>query len=810
MNGFDFDCYNYTDSFPGLFYSIDPETGKYCDANELSAKYLGFSSKDDVIGKSNYDLFPKDVADKFSEYNMRLYNEIARVDYVQEVKDYRGDIRYLKIHGEKVSDKTGKALLVFFADDITEETKRVVEMQNELVRERTNSAIAELVEDYDIIDYADARDKENIIITNYRASTTFDELIPGWAQGTNGKPRIKEFIQKVVYEPDKYRVSVETSLERILAALENQTAYYVNFRVLINGEISYYQIKYTRNLDERGEIAGFICGIHNIDEIIRQESDNDKQISVIASMSDDFEFLGAIDTITDEMTVYRASEHMKKAVADLKDAGEMKRYVTYIKRSLPPDEEEMYSLMANKATVTDKLRYSSTYKFDTRFIVDGEPLYYRIKYTRNSKNPNLVVVGHLNIDEQVKRDKNYVKMEKELEYKEEIEKARDIAEAANKAKSKFLFNMSHDIRTPMNAITGFTSIAQKHIDDKNRVEDCLKKIEYSSEHLLKLINEILDMSRIESGNIIIDEQPVSAHSLLDITYSMCNEIAEKKEIKLTLAKRDIVNDKIYADELHVNQILMNVLSNAIKYTPNGGVVRCTLRQLPDSSEGYAKYQIVVDDTGIGMSEEFLKTIFDAFSRERNSTISGIEGTGLGMSIVKRLVDLLDGSIKISSKVGVGTRVEITLPFRIVENDKYMEKESQFFFRRSLKGKRVLLVEDNDLNREIAKDILSEEGMIVEEACDGNDAVTMMKEKMMENPFYYDFVLMDIQMPNMDGYEASKAIRKLPMSRYVHVPIIAMTANAFEEDKKKAVSAGMDAHLAKPVNIEVLLDTLSRF
>ncbi len=802
---------NFINYFPGMVVVKEADTGRFIDFNNRFLEHFGFTDRQQCYGKTNEELFDLHLAKKLNDLDKKIINRESEGRYVHESTMPGGEHLVFGITGNKFKDENNKDLLVIFVYDITKEMTKVSKMEGELENAKYYTAIAELTEDYDSIDYVDLYSPKDDNVIVYRTESAFSEVLPEWQKEKSGERRMAIMIENIVYEPDKYRVYKETAMEHVLQVLSDQTAYYVNFRVILNGEISYYQIKYTRNLDDRGNIVGFICGIHNISEWVRQESEKEEQLSIIASMSDDFEFLGIINSETDEMTVYRASQRIKNVISDLdSETSEMGKYVTYIKRSILPEEEEYYSIKADKATVMEKLKYASSYKFDTRFVVEGETVHYRIKYTRGLKNPNMVVVGHLNINNQIQKENAMLRMERELEYKKEIEKARDTAEAANKAKSEFLFNMSHDIRTPMNAITGFTSIAKKHIDNKDRVEDCLNKIDSSSEHLLRLINEILDMSRIESGNIVIEEKAVSIHELFDISYSMCNEIALAKDIKLTLEKREIYDDKVYADELHVNQIVMNVLSNAIKYTDRGGVVRCTVRQEARLNNEFAQYKIVVDDTGIGMSPEFLKTIYDAFSRERNSTISGIEGTGLGMAIVKKLVDLLDGSINIKSKVGVGTRVEITLPFRIVSDDIDKKERLESFKRKSLRGKRVLLVEDNELNREIAKDVLEEEGMIVEEANDGDEAVSHIKDKMLENPFYFDFVLMDIQMPKMDGYEAAKQIRRLPMSRYVHVPIIAMTANAFEEDRKRAMAAGMDAHLAKPVDIEVLLDTLSRF
>ncbi|MBR5337815.1 MAG: response regulator [Lachnospiraceae bacterium] len=379
------------------------------------------------------------------------------------------------------------------------------------------------------------------------------------------------------------------------------------------------------------------------------------------------------------------------------------------------------------------------------------------------------------------------------------------AENAERAKTTFLFNMSHDIRTPMNAIMGYTGIAKTHIDDRERVEDCLNKIDISGMHLLELINDVLDMARIESGNVIVEEKPLDIKECVEGIIIMCKAMANTRHVSLGLHAEDIHDTKVYGDEVHLNEVLMNVASNAIKYTESGGSVMMTVRQTEPFLEDMGKYEFIVEDDGIGMSEEFLSKIFDTFARERNSTVSGIEGTGLGMSIVKRLVELMGGTIGIESEKGKGTKVTICFTMRLcsekVENDQGSAKGLD------MSGMRVLLAEDNEMNREIARIILEEAGLTVEEAVDGFYAV---EKVACSQPGYYDFILMDVQMPRINGYEATRQIRQLPDPKLANIPIIAMTANAFGEDKDKALDAGMNAHIPKPIDFRKLFETLQSF
>ena len=381
---------------------------------------------------------------------------------------------------------------------------------------------------------------------------------------------------------------------------------------------------------------------------------------------------------------------------------------------------------------------------------------------------------------------------------------------ANKAKSTFLFNMSHDIRTPMNAIIGFTDLSIKHINDPARAHDYLSKIKTSGQHLLELIDEVLDMARIESGKIKSSARDIDIVEAAEAIVEICRNNAAAKGLEVLFDGSDIRHRKVYADVLHVNQIILNILGNAIKYTPESGTVSYTISEAESSVPGYGKYMMEIADTGIGMSEEFLAHIFDAFTRENTTTVSGIEGTGLGMAIVKKLVDFLDGAIDIDSQPGRGTRVKVTMQFKFSE-DKTKPREKAQDSLGDLAGRKVLLVEDNEINREIACEILSDAGLKVDTAENGKVAVEIFNANADKKNFTaYDFVLMDIQMPLMDGYEATKAIRAIPTPAGIHTPIIALSANAFEEDKTKALDSGMDAHIAKPINVEELLSTLAKF
>ena len=385
-------------------------------------------------------------------------------------------------------------------------------------------------------------------------------------------------------------------------------------------------------------------------------------------------------------------------------------------------------------------------------------------------------------------------------------KAQIQAEQANAAKSNFLFSMSHDIRTPMNAMLGYSELMKKELTDPKLI-DYQEKIEQSGNLLLSIINNVLDMARIESGKVELDENYVKISDLYQDVYEVFRGEADKKGIQLAM-EYNVEHEHVICDETKNKEIFLNLLSNAIKYTPSGGKVTIRTKELPCAREGYMRVQNEVIDTGIGMSKEFLPSLFSAFARERNTTVGKVAGTGLGMPIIKKYIDMMGGTIEAESALGKGTRFTVVLEHRIADKVYYeqnAEKSSDNNEKRDvLQGKHVLLAEDNDLNAEIAEFILEDMGLVVDRVEDGIRCVARMEK---EPAGTYDLILMDIQMPHMDGYKATQAIRRLADQKKAGIPIIAMTANAFEEDRKKALEKGMNGHIAKPVDAEKVKKTI---
>ena len=394
----------------------------------------------------------------------------------------------------------------------------------------------------------------------------------------------------------------------------------------------------------------------------------------------------------------------------------------------------------------------------------------------------------------------------ERERTKKMQELAEKAQEANKSKTAFLFNMSHDIRTPMNAIIGFTRLAQNVTENAALVKDYLGKINISSKHLLALINEVLEMSRIESGKTVLRPELCSLRSITEELSTMMQGQAKKQELSFVVVLDELVNDNVYADKVRLEQIFVNVVSNAVKYTPAGGRVVVHLQQRPSERAGYGCYALSVKDNGIGMSEEFQKKLFTPFERENNSTVSGIQGTGLGLSITKKFVEMMDGTIEVHSVKDEGSEFIITVYLEIAQEQYQKEQKEQTEpAQADFSGKRLLLVEDNLLNREIAKTILQAAGFTIDEAENGAVA---LKKVQTSTPGYYAAVLMDIQMPVMNGYEATRAIRALANEGLASLPIIAVSANAFEEDKKASMEAGMNAHVGKPICVSELLKVLN--
>ena len=393
------------------------------------------------------------------------------------------------------------------------------------------------------------------------------------------------------------------------------------------------------------------------------------------------------------------------------------------------------------------------------------------------------------------------------ELNEKLQIAAEKAESANRAKSTFLFNMSHDIRTPMNAIIGYADLAARHSDEPAKLEKYMENIQVCGQNLLMLLNNVLDLARIENDKTEMEYSVSDVEKDFRNCIAMFQNQADSKGQTLTVTTH-LLHPYIYADVPHLTEVCTNLVSNAVKYTGNGGTIRCDAAQKPGEKEGWCDMVVTVADNGIGMSQEFQERIFEPFERERTSTVSKVEGSGIGMGIVKKLVGLMGGTVEVESKIGVGSTFTVTIPSRIAsEEEAQAKREINPSDKKCLCGTRILLTEDNDLNAEIAAELLQEEGCTVDRAKDGVECVDML-EKAANGT--YQIILMDVQMPVMNGYDAARVIRRMGDPQKANIPIVAMTANAFSEDRQAALDAGMNDHIAKPIDMNILVSTLRKY
>ena len=543
------------------------------------------------------------------------------------------------------------------------------------------------------------------------------------------------------------------------------------------------------------------CIIYGIDisEEVRErqeyQRDMQQQLAIFHAFSKDYLNIFLVDARHDKAKILKLDGYVTSGLDKNQDI-EYPYYAIcqkYIKERVHPDDQEIMREAMRPERVREELKNNEEYVGSYKILVDGEKHYFQYKYMRLGETGQ-IMAGFQNIDAIIM---------KEREQQEVLAKALEAAEDSNRAKTTFLNSMSHDIRTPLNAIIGFTTLAESQADNPEMVKTYLSKIKMAGNHLLSLVNDVLDMSHIESGMVELEAVPLNLTELVNDLCTIVQTSIAAKQIELQTHINHIVHENVEADKLRLNQVLLNILGNAIKFTEAGGSISFDVTELPGKRAGYAQYEFRITDTGIGMSEEFKTHIFEAFSREQTSTISGIQGTGLGMSIAKNLIELMGGNIQVKSELGKGTEFTVSVELRYC--DQIKEKTEKITDKQQFKGKKILLVEDNELNREIAVELLTQEGFIMDTAVDGLEAVEQLRNAV---PGQYDLVLMDIQMPVMDGYEAARQIRQLDNLWAANLPIVAMTANAFEEDRKKALEAGMNEHVAKPVDVEKLLEILA--
>ena len=541
------------------------------------------------------------------------------------------------------------------------------------------------------------------------------------------------------------------------------------------------------------ELEGHKATIVTLNETIgRMDADHLTFSSVAQALAGDYFSIYVVDPDTEAFVEYSSSEEYKNLGIETQGANFFELSRRNIEALIYPEDRDRFMAVFSRERVLKIIERDGHFTTKYRLMLNGIPTYVSMKATLlENRNERRLIIGLTNIDAQMKREEEFRK---------------HMADARTRVKNDFLANMSHDIRTPMNAIVGYTNIAKSHWDEPEVVADALDKIGSSSHFLLSLINDILDISKIESGKMQLS---LAACDLRDI-FRRIEDItalqAKNKSITITYSHDTVHHYKVMADDLRIEQVLINITGNAIKYTPEGKSVELIAEELGATEDKKIKYRFIVRDTGIGISKEYLPHIFESFTREEKTTVNRVQGTGLGLAITARVVEMMGGVISVKSRPGEGSEFTVELALEPSEPDDDTAEPDEML-QSVLNGKRVLLVEDNAINAEIATIILEQYGIVVDHAENGRIGAD---KAMTAEAGYYSAVLMDIQMPVMNGYEATRAIRSLPGEYYRTLPIIAMSANAYDEDIRASLDSGMNAHIAKPFQPDDLIKTLCRY
>ncbi len=522
-----------------------------------------------------------------------------------------------------------------------------------------------------------------------------------------------------------------------------------------------------------------------------------RRLEVIEGLSVNYDSILYADLDEDTVMPYRLSGRTQKQFDGKFRQRGFSWYVSdYIEAWVHPEDKSMMSKVTSPSYIREKLSACKTYYVNYRCVKNGEIQYLQLRIVNVGDDERIsqVVFGYRNVDEEIQR---------EMHQKQVLEDALKNAKLSYIAKNTFLSNMSHDMRTPLNAIFGFAELAKNNIKDSASVKDYLEKIEISAKQILELIDKVLEISYIESRDVCINESETNLTEIVRDVYNSFTATANQKDLEFTLNIDSVKNDTVIVDGDKLKQVLTHLIGNAVRYTEKGSV-EVTVSEKEKLPNDYVIYEFSVKDTGKGISKEFLERLFEPFERERNTTASGVYGMGLGLTIAKSIVDLMGGSITVDSKVNKGSVFTVTLGLRLVDVCVKSNRDVRSAISELIRGK-ILIVEDNEINLEIETEILQHLDFVVDSAENGKIAVDKLSAA---DDGEYSVVLMDIQMPVMDGREATEAIRKFKNKSIAEIPIIALSANAFESDKKLSIEAGMDAHLTKPIDVPLLMETMA--
>ena len=725
-----------------------------------------------------------------------------QMDYAEyRITRRDGRVRWVDDYGHYCRTKSYGGIYVVFISDITEKRE-----QRETDRATRDAVISALTNAYNTVWLISDVETEKSTLYHSDMDAAHAEAIRnalGHARYTDTKT---EYVATMVAEEDQKRMQEEIGLPYILKQFETRNHFTVSFVRMLESGPRHYLVDIIK-VSMPGGRTGAIMGFKDVDEDVRhrqamQQALEDAQrateayrqaaaahltyAKVAQALAGDYFGIYIVDPDTENFVEYSATREYDELGVEKSGTDFFALSRTNMERLISPEDRERVLGTFHKEKVMSILERDGSFTMKYRLMAGETPFWVSLKATLlQDGDGRHLIIGINNIDAQMKR---------ELQYQQHV------AEARTKARNDFLANMSHDIRTPMNAIVGYTNIAKGHMDEPETVTNALEKIGSSSHYLLSLINDILDISKIESGKMQINLAPCDLTDVFRRIEDITALQARNKSLVITYQHDSVRHCRVKADELRIEQVLVNIISNAIKYTPAGKTVDLIAEEGP-AEENRRHYRFIVRDTGIDISEEYLPHLFESFTREEKTTVNRIQGTGLGLAITAKVVELMGGTISVQSKVGEGSEFTVDLELESLEEcpDEAPESDTA-----DLSGCRVLLVEDNDINAEIACLVLSQYGVAAERAENGQAGL----ELVQKHPGgYYDAVLMDIQMPVMNGYEATQAIRALKGAEYKALPIIAMSANAYDEDVKACLAAGMNAHIAKPFQPEALLKVL---
>ena len=697
---------------------------------------------------------------------------------------------YVHLKVTRMIEKEGHHVVIGISS-VDEQMKALEAFETAHHASITYSRIAQaLAEDYFAIYYVDMSTGHFV---EYSSDVTYQEL--GIEKSGDDFFRMsRENIRRVMFKEDQGAFLAVFTKENIQNVLDEHQTFTLSYRLFMGGIPTWVSMKATRMRDEDGN--HIIIGVNNIDAQMQQQAEYNqaKEDSitfgrVATALAGDYFSIYVVDLDTDHFVEYSATEEFDRL--GIEKAGE--DFFNLSRRNMSrlifEDDRERFMGTFYREKVMSILERDKIFTMKYRLVFGDTPVWVSMKATLlEDSDGRHLIIGTNNIEAQMEREEEYQKR---------------VREARTSVRNDFLANMSHDIRTPMNAIVGYTNIAKTHQDKPETVADALDKIGSSSHYLLSLINDILDISKIESGKMQLSYAPCDLAALFRRIEDITALQAKKKFLVITYCHDSVRHYRVNTDELRLEQIIVNIISNAIKYTPSGKTVDLIAEELPLSG-AKNKYRFIVRDTGIGIKEDYLPHIFESFTREERTTVNRIQGTGLGLAITAKIVEMMDGTISVKSKLGEGSEFTVELELEALETEEQASADNNE--TADLTGHRILLVEDNEINAEIARMILEQYGAEVQQAENGEIGLEAVQKMGTD---YYDAVLMDIQMPVMNGYEATKAIRGLG-GAYTSLPIIAMSANAYEEDVRDCLAAGMNGHIAKPFNPAELLLILHKF